>query len=492
MPPNPNNKQQPGGRQAALINAEKPKNARETLGKLLRYIGRSKYLFFGLMAIMLMITLLGLAAPYIQQIAIDCITLDDKKLSVDTERLVKILIILGVVYLMNSVFSYLQGIFSARLSQKTVSTMRRDLFGDLVKLPIKYFDSHRHGDIMSRMTNDVENISNTVSQSIGSLISGVLTVVGSIVIMLTYSPLLTLISLSTVVLTVFVSTKMTKYMRRYFLKQQIILGKLNGHVEEMVTGHRTVVSYSKEQAAVEDFNVMSDVIDFKESKAYKSGEITEFKLEETIPHLEINKEPAIKGPLLTGGAIADALVLQYYEEIDDRKAAFGHTLSTEDWKTIAEIKDVYGNVLFTAPSICYNVAHPLLAEIQKELTNKDRKFTFLCGHDSNLSSVLASLQVEDYTLPSAIESKTPIGGKLVINEYKGKDDKEYYRIDLVYQSVNQLRNISMLSLENPPMIKPLRFKGLTQNEKGLYEKEAFLERLSESVNEYDRLVEKYS
>jgi ATP-binding cassette subfamily B protein len=210
------------------------------------------------MAVMLMITLLGLAAPFIQQIAIDCITLDDKKLSVDTERLIKILIVLGVVYLMNSVFSYLQGIFSARLSQKTVSTMRRDLFGDLVKLPIKYFDSHRHGDIMSRMTNDVENISNTVSQSIGSLISGVLTVVGSIVIMWTYSPLLTLISLSTVVLTVFVSAKMTKYMRRYFLKQQIILGKLNGHVEEMVTGHRTVVSYSKEQAAVEDFNVMSD------------------------------------------------------------------------------------------------------------------------------------------------------------------------------------------------------------------------------------------
>ena len=258
MPPNPNNKQQPGGRQAALINAEKPKNARETLGKLLRYIGRSQYLFFGLMAVMLMITMLGLAAPYIQQIAIDCITLDDKKLSVDTERLIKILIVLGVVYLMNSVFSYLQGIFSARLSQKTVSTMRRDLFGDLVKLPIKYFDSHRHGDIMSRMTNDVENISNTVSQSIGSLISGVLTVIGSIVIMWTYSPLLTLISLSTVVLTVFVSAKMTKYMRRYFLKQQIILGKLNGHVEEMVTGHRTVVSYSKEQAAVEDFNVMSD------------------------------------------------------------------------------------------------------------------------------------------------------------------------------------------------------------------------------------------
>jgi ATP-binding cassette subfamily B protein len=136
--------------------------------------------------------------------------------------------------------------------------MRRDLFGNLVKLPIKYFDTHRHGDIMSRMTNDVENISNTISQSIGSLISGVLTVTGSVIIMLTYSPLLTLISLSTVVLTILVSSKMTKFMRRYFLAQQIILGKLNSHVEEMVTGYRTVVSYSKEQAAVEQFNEMSD------------------------------------------------------------------------------------------------------------------------------------------------------------------------------------------------------------------------------------------
>ncbi len=259
MPPNPNNKQQgPVGRHAALVNAEKPRNAKETLGKLLSYIGRSRYIFFGLMAVMLIMTLLGLAAPYIQQIAIDCITLNKDKLSVNTDKLMKSLIALGGVYLLNSAFSYMQGIFSARLSQRTVSTMRRDLFGDLVRLPIKYFDTHKHGDIMSRMTNDVENISNTISQSIGSLISGVLTVIGSIVIMLMYSPLLTLISLSTVVLTIFVSGKMTKFMRKYFLEQQIILGRLNGHVEEMVTGCRTVASYSKEKAAAQQFNEMSD------------------------------------------------------------------------------------------------------------------------------------------------------------------------------------------------------------------------------------------
>ena len=260
MPPaGPNARRGPGGPNAGRINAEKPKNGRETLGKLLRYIGHSRYLFFGLLAVMLIITLLGLAAPYIQQIAIDCITPgEDGGLTLDTAKLIRTLILLGGVYLLNSLFAYLQGIFSARLSQRTVSTMRRDLFGDLVHLPIKYFDTHRHGDIMSRMTNDVENISNTISQSIGSLISGVLTVIGSIVIMLTYSPLLTLISLSTVVLTILVSGKMTKFMRKYFLEQQVILGRLNGHVEEMVTGYRTVVSYSKEQRVVEDFNEMSD------------------------------------------------------------------------------------------------------------------------------------------------------------------------------------------------------------------------------------------
>ena len=119
MPPNPNGKNQgPGGRHAALVNAEKPKNAGKTLKKLLKYIGRSEYLFFGLLTIMLAITLLGLAAPYIQQIAIDCITLDDNKLDVDRDKLIKTLIALGIVYLANSLFSYLQGIFSAKLSQR--------------------------------------------------------------------------------------------------------------------------------------------------------------------------------------------------------------------------------------------------------------------------------------------------------------------------------------------------------------------------------------
>lgn len=258
MPPMGPGRGGPGARHADLLKREKPKNIRLTLGKLLKYIGRSKYLFFALLAVMLIITVLGLLAPMIQQIAIDCITPSEERSGVDTEKLVRTLILLAVVYGGSAVMSYLQGRFSAKLSQVTVRTMRKDLFESLVHLPIKYIDNHSHGDLMSRMTNDVENISTTVSQSIGSLISGVLTVIGTFVIMLTYSPLLTLISLSTIFLTVIVSSKMTKYMKKFFVEQQVILGKINGHVEEMVTGYRTVVAYSKEQDAIDDFEAMSD------------------------------------------------------------------------------------------------------------------------------------------------------------------------------------------------------------------------------------------
>lgn len=247
-----------GGPQGARLTMEKPKNAGATLKKLIKYIGRNKYLFFALIAIMLIITLLSLAAPMIQQIAIDCITITKKRTSVDFSGLGKTLVVLGIVYLLSSLFTFLQGICSARLSQYTVGTMRHDLFKNLVRLPIKYLDTHNHGDIMSRMTNDVENISTTVSQSIGSLISGVLTIAGTIVIMLIYSPLLTLISLSTIFLTIIVSAFLTKFMKKYFVQQQILLGQLNGHVEEMVTGYKTVVSYSKEKDACDDFEKMSN------------------------------------------------------------------------------------------------------------------------------------------------------------------------------------------------------------------------------------------
>lgn len=245
----------PGGRGPGgpMMSYEKPKNTGKTLKRLVLYIGKSKYLFFALMTVMLLITFLTLAAPSIQQVAIDAITLQEGQLHINSGKLIGMLALLGAVYAATSLFTYLQGIFSARLSQNTVRTMRRDLFSKLIALPISYTDTHNHGDLMSRMTNDVENISNTIAQSIGSLLSGVLMVMGAFCIMLYYSPLMTLVSVSTIILTLLCSYFMSKFMRRYFTKQQTLLGELNGHVEEMITGYKTVVAFNKQQDANEEF-----------------------------------------------------------------------------------------------------------------------------------------------------------------------------------------------------------------------------------------------
>lgn len=255
MPPPP-----PGGRRGPgpVMIIEKPKDAKGTLKKLMQYIGSSKFQFYGLIVIMLIITVLNLIAPSLQKEAIDAITVDgEKRLAVDFAKMGYMLALMLLTYILNAVFTYGQGIFSARLSQYTVQRMRKDLFAKLVRLPIKYTDTHQHGDLMSRMTNDVENVSNTISQSIGSLISSVLTIIGSLIIMIYYSPLLTLISVSTIVLTIIVSSFMSKNMRKYFIAQQTLLGNLNGHIEETVSGYKTVVAYNKQHDAAVKFDGIS-------------------------------------------------------------------------------------------------------------------------------------------------------------------------------------------------------------------------------------------
>ena len=252
-PPGPGGPRGPRG----PVMREKPKNAAGTLKRLVVYIGQNNYLLIGLLLVMVFVTLLSLAGPALQASAIDSITVTDSQLHVDFRGLFRILFLMGLTYVFSSLLTYFQGIFAAKLSQTTVRNMRADLFSKIERLPIKYLDTHQHGDIMSRMTNDVENVSNTISQSIASLFSSVLTILGTLVIMLSYNPLMTLVSLVTVPLSLLASVKMSKFMRRYFLKQQTLLGNLNGHIEEMVTGYKTVMAYGREERAVKDFGVIS-------------------------------------------------------------------------------------------------------------------------------------------------------------------------------------------------------------------------------------------
>lgn len=235
----------------------------------------------------------------------------------------------------------------------------------------------------------------------------------------------------------------------------------------------------------DSYDMISKVLDMKQSEYYKKGEVKDFVDNDTRITLNLNQEPGMKGSLKNANSASDAFILQYYEEPDALKAAFGHKLSLEDWTKIARIKDVYGDVLFTAPIVAVNVAHPLLQYMYDELNADARKFTFLCGHDSNIASVDAALGVEDYSLPNSIEKKTPIGSKLVFEKWVDAAGKAYVAINLVYQSTSQLKQMSLLDLRHTPQIYALKLKGLTQNTDGLYTFEDVNNRFLQAIRAYD-------
>ena len=227
-------------------------NVGGTLARLTQYFAHAKGLLTGLLISVVCVTLAGLAAPSLQGSAIDAI----KDRAWDTLR--ECVIVLLIVYLVNIVFTLAQSLLAARLSQSIVKQMRHDLFKKIDHLSIKYLDTHSNGDVMSRMTNDVENVSNTISQSLGSLVSGVLTIIGTVAIMFAYCWQLTLITMVTVLLTVIVTKKMSTAMRKVYRKRSAILGQLNGHSEEMITGYKSIVAYNKQEDVIEEFRTTSD------------------------------------------------------------------------------------------------------------------------------------------------------------------------------------------------------------------------------------------
>lgn len=231
---------------------EKAGDVKKTLSRLLVYFSHTKRLLLLLIGAVVGVTLVGLLTPSLQGQAIDHIT------NHEWELLYRCVLILLIAYLANILFGLAQTLLAANLSQAIVKQMRHDLFKKIDYLSIKYLDTHSNGDIMSRMTNDVENVSNTISQSLGSLVSGALTIIGTIAIMFAYCWQLTLITLLTVIITVFVTKKMSKMMRKVYRKRSAILGQLNGHSGEMITGYKSIVAYNKQEDVIEEFKQTSD------------------------------------------------------------------------------------------------------------------------------------------------------------------------------------------------------------------------------------------
>lgn len=234
------------------LTVEKAKDKKGTLKRLIAYFAAEKAMIIGLLAAVIVVVICSVYAPKLQSNAIDIIA------SGRFKELTPILITMVVVYIIHSICTFLQTKISAVLSQNIVKKMREDLFRHIVNLPVRYLDSNSHGDIMSRMTNDIENISTTVSQSLSSMFSGVLTIIGTVIMMTVLCPQLALLSCVTVILTVIATKFLSKAMKKFFTKRQVLLGNLNGTVEEMVTGYKSVVAYNRQENVIKDFNSVSD------------------------------------------------------------------------------------------------------------------------------------------------------------------------------------------------------------------------------------------
>lgn len=227
-------------------------NAGAALRRIAVYFAKEKAMVSGMLIVVVFGTLCGVYAPSLQSNAIDIIA------GSRAGNLVRTLLLMTAVYLLYSGGQLLQGLISARLSQRIVKRMREELFGKLMDLPVRYLDTHSHGDVMSRMTNDIENISTTVSQSLPSLFSGILTIGGTAAIMLWYCWQLALLSFATVILTVLATKILSKKVRKFSRRRQMLLGQLNGTVEEMIAGYHTVVAYNHQDVTTEEFCQTSD------------------------------------------------------------------------------------------------------------------------------------------------------------------------------------------------------------------------------------------
>ncbi|MBQ6518433.1 MAG: ABC transporter ATP-binding protein [Anaerolineaceae bacterium] len=231
---------------------EKPKNSKKAISRLMAYFKPDLKYVIWLSLVVILAVSASVIAPRLQSSAIDNLVKGN------FTGIPRILGFMLLVYIIHGAATLLQGFISARLSQRVIYRLRGELFSKVISLPIPYLDSHSFGDMMSRMTNDAENVSNVISSSLSSLFSGVLMLLGTVGMMLSFSVPLTLLTCVTVVLSILVTNVMTKLMRKYYVRRQTLLGKLNGIVEEKVSATKTVTAYNQQAAAIREFNEASD------------------------------------------------------------------------------------------------------------------------------------------------------------------------------------------------------------------------------------------
>ena len=238
--------------------------------------------------------------------------------------------------------------------------------------------------------------------------------------------------------------------------------------------------------------LIMDIVDMQDSEAYQSGRYGDLLTDGSGYEMEADKEPNLTGAIQTAYQVGDALLLQYYEAPDAAEAAFGHALAKDDWAAIGQFMTTCLEMKHGAPLVAANIANPLLRELEAELKNEQRKFSFFCAHDCTVLGTISALGAKLDALPDSIEAKAPIGVKLMFERLRDQKGQAWYRVSMVYRSTDQIRSAEMLTLDNPPMKYVLSFEGVETNGDGLIAEADLFSLFDRSINVLEELEEAYA
>jgi len=294
-----------GGHPAAALmsGTEKPKNMRKTLKKLAAYLRPSAFSIVIVVAFAVLTSIFAVLGPMFLGQATDILarsvadSAPGQFPNIDFYAIGRILAFLAVLFSVTSSLVFLQGYIMAGVTQKSVFKMRQDINAKLNRLPIKYFDKTPHGDILSRISNDVDNIANTLQQSLTQVITSLVSLIGTVIIMLTMNVTLTIVTVSFLPLTIFITVFVAKRSQKHFRNNQRELGRINGHIEEFCSGFPVVKAYSREEKVLEGFGEIND-------KLYAAGYKSQFYSGVIMPALHFVTNLNFIAVCIIGGLLA--------------------------------------------------------------------------------------------------------------------------------------------------------------------------------------------
>ena len=382
-----------GGR--GMMPAEKAKDFKGSIGKLITYIGRYKFPILVVMVFAIIGTVFNVVGPKIlgkatTELSRGLMAKIAGTGGIDLTKIGQILIFVLGLYVISAVFTFVQHYIMSTISQKICYRMRKEISEKINRMPMKYFESRTYGEVLSRITNDVDTLGMSLSQSINQIITSVTTMLGVLIMMISISPLLTLIALFILPVSVFLITFVMKKSQRYFRSQQEYLGQINGQVEENFTGHLVIKAYNKEEEVINDFNRTNDhLYDSAWKSQFISGMMQPIMM--FVGNLGYAAVALIGGILAIKGTIEIGDIqafIQYVKnftqpiqqiaqvanQVQSMAAAaervFEFLNEEEEDQTVehpANIEDVVGNVTFEHVNFGYKEDQPIIHDFSAEI-----------------------------------------------------------------------------------------------------------------------------